>query len=191
MTRSLKCSELETAKNDMVEFDTTFLTLMFVPGARHPLANAKERIEFLLADLNGRGDQIVVPTPALSEILIKSGKARNDIIQEFTKNPRWFVAPFDMRAALELSLFIDAAITKKDKKQGIAATWAKVKFDRQIVAIGKVLRVSCIYSDDAGVQAVGKREGVTVSGLADVQLPTKDAEEFKLTAPDAKPEAKK
>jgi hypothetical protein len=175
----------------MVEFDTTFLTLMFVPTAKHPIADAKERIDFLLSDLNGRGDQIVVPTPALSEILIVSGKARNDIIKELTKNPRWIVAPFDTRAALELSLFTDAAITKGDKKQGLAATWAKVKFDRQIVAIGKVLRVSCIYSDDAGVHAVGNREGMKVFGIADLQLPAKDSGDFKLTSPSAHPKARK
>ena len=166
----------------MVEFDTTFLTLMFVPKAKHPIKDAEERIKFLLSELNGRGDQIVVPTPALSEILVKSGKARNDIIQEFTKNPRWIVAPFDIRAALELSLFSDAAIKSGDKKQGMAATWAKVKFDRQIVAIGKVLRVSCIYSDDTGVHAVGRREGVPVLGIADIKMPAKDSGDFQLTS---------
>lgn len=60
----------------MVEFDTTFLTLMFVPKAKHPVADAKERIDFLLSDLGGRGDQIVVPTPALSEMLIRSGQSK-------------------------------------------------------------------------------------------------------------------
>ncbi len=171
----------------MVEFDTTFLALMFVPTAKHPITDARDRIEFLLADLNGRGDQIVVPTPALSEILIKSGKARNDIIQELTKNAKWIIAPFDLRAALELSLFTDAAMAKGDKRQGLSATWTKVKFDRQIVAIGKVLRVSCIYSDDTGVQAIGRREGLQVLGIADIQLPAKDSGEFKLTSPGGDP----
>jgi len=165
----------------MVEFDTTFLTLMFVPRAKHSVADAKNRIDFLLSDLSGRGDQIVVPTPALSELLIKSGKARNGIIQELTKNPRWILAPFDVRAALELSLFTDAALSKGDKRHGAAATWAKVKFDRQIVAIGKVLRVLCIYSDDHGVQTAGRREGLSVLGVADIPLPPKDSGDFELT----------
>lgn len=119
----------------MVGFDTTFLTLMFVPHAKHPIADASARVEFLLADLNGRGDQVLIPTPALSEILIKAGKARNAIIQKLTKNPRFLIAPFDLRAALELSIMTDAAITRSDKRDGSSATWAKVKFDRQIVAI--------------------------------------------------------
>ena len=170
----------------MVEFDTTFLTWMFVPGAKHSLADAQIRVNFLLSELSGRGDQIVVPTPALSEILIRSGKAKNAIIQELNKNPRFIVAPFDMRAAIELSLMSDAAISKGDKKHGTAATWAKVKFDRQIVAIGKVLRVSCIYSDDGDVRAIGTREGLTVSGVADITVPNSTAETFKLTPPDIK-----
>ena len=37
----------------MVAFDTTFLTLMFVPNAKHPIANAKDRVEFLLAERSG------------------------------------------------------------------------------------------------------------------------------------------
>jgi hypothetical protein len=88
-----------------------------------------------------------------------------------------------MRAALELSLMTDAAISKADKKQGLAATWAKVKFDRQIVAIGKVLRVSCIYSDDNGVHAIGRREGLPVRGVADITIPNKDSGELRLTPP--------
>jgi hypothetical protein len=48
----------------MVGFDTTFLTLMFVPDAKHPIPDAKARVDFLLSDLSGRGDQILIPTPA-------------------------------------------------------------------------------------------------------------------------------
>lgn len=166
----------------MVEFDTTFLTWLFVPDAKHPVADAKKRVDYLLSELSGRGDQVVIPTPALSEILIKMGKAKERVLNELTRNPRWIVAPFDMRAAVELSLFKDAPISRADRKQGVL-THAKVKFDRQIVAIGKVLRVSCIFSDDAGVRAVGLREGVPVVRVADIVLPDDNPGEFKLTAP--------
>lgn len=166
----------------MVCFDTTFLTLMFVPGAKHPIPDAKARVEFLLSDLSGRGDQVLIPTPALSEILVRSGKARNGILQKLTKNPRFLIAPFDLRAALELSVMTDAAISKSDKKEGSAATWAKVKFDRQIVAIAKVERASCIYSEDGDVRAIGNREGLSVLRVADITIPT--GTQFRLTPPD-------
>jgi hypothetical protein len=165
----------------MVGFDTTFLTLMFVPNAKHSIADAKARVEFLLSDLSGRGDQILIPTPALSEILVRSGKARNAIIQKLTKNPRFVIAPFDLRSALELAVMNDAALSRSDKKEGSAATWAKVKFDRQIVAIAKVERVSCIYSEDKDVRSIGKREGLSVLGVADITIPI--GTQFKLTPP--------
>jgi hypothetical protein len=154
---------------------------MFVPDAKHPIADAKERVNFLISDLNGRGDQILIPTPALSEILVRSGKARNSIIQRLTKNPRFMLAAFDLRAALELAVMTDAALSRSDKKDGSPATWAKVKFDRQIVAISKVERLSCIYSEDDDVRSIGKREGLSVLGVSDIVIPS--GTQFKLTPP--------
>lgn len=165
----------------MVCFDTTFLTLMFAPGAKHRLPDAKERVDFLLSDLNGRGDQVLIPTPALSEILVRSGRARNAIVQTLTKNPRFLIAPFDLRAALELAIMTDSALTRSDKKDGLTGSWAKVKFDRQIVAIAKVERVSCIYSEDADVRSIGKRENVSVLGVSDIIIPS--GIQFRLTPP--------
>ncbi len=167
----------------MVAFDTTFLTLMFIPEAKHPIPGAKERVNFLISDLNGRGEQIIVPTPALSEVLVRSGKARNQIVQELTKSPKFLVAPFDVRAALELSLMSDAAFTSRDKKSGATGTWVKVKFDRQIVAIAKVNGASKIYSEDADVRAIGEREDIAVLKVADIKVP--DQSSFSLTSPDS------
>lgn len=165
----------------MVVFDTTFLTMMFVPGAKHPIADAEKRIEYLLGYLSGRGDRIVVPTPALSELLTKTGSARDKIVKEITKNPRFLVAPFDTAAAVELSMMSDAAIATGNKKGGSTETWAKVKFDRQIVAIAKVLRVSCIYSDDDGLKATGQHEGLSVQGVIDIIVPSPAQGQFELT----------
>jgi hypothetical protein len=171
----------------MVVLDTTFLTWVFVPGAKHPkIADADKRVEYLLSDLSGRGDQIVIPTPALSELLIAVGKARNAIIKKITGDARFIVAPFDLRAAIELSLMINTAISKGDKKSGLKAPWTKVKFDRQIIAIAKVLRVSCVYSDDADVHTIGKQEGVSVKSIADIAAPSASPGAFKLTPPGVK-----
>ena len=35
-----------------------------------------------------------------------------------------------------------------NKKDGSGEPWAKIKYDRQIVAIAKVIGASAIYSDD-------------------------------------------
>ena len=75
----------------------------------------------------------------------------------------------------------DAALTRSDKREGSPATWAKVKFDRQIVAIAKVERVSCIYSEDDDVRSIGMREGLSVLGVSDIVIPS--GTQFKLTSP--------
>jgi hypothetical protein len=155
----------------MIAFDTTFLTLMLVPGARHSIDNAKERVEFLISDIHGRGERIIIPTPALSEILVKSGAARSQIIQTLTKTPKFLVAPFDTRAALELSLMTDAAFSRKDKRDGATGTWVKVTLDRQIVAIAKTFEARAIYSEDHDVQAIARREGLDVVSVADIKIP--------------------
>ena len=46
--------------------------------------------------------------------------------------------PFGTRAAVEAAAAHREAMLAGDKREGSSASWAKVKFDRQIVAIAKV-----------------------------------------------------
>lgn len=147
---------------------------MLIPGAKHPIGDAKARVEFLIKDIHGSGQKILIPTPALSEILIKSGKAKNEILQLLSKATKFEIGSFDLRAALELSVMSDAAFTSKDKKDGATGTWVKIKFDRQIVAISKVAGASKIYSEDEGLRRVAAREGLTALGVAEIQIPMGD-----------------
>lgn len=144
----------------MIAFDTTFLTLMLIPGAKHDIEDASERVEFLISDIHGSGEKILVPTPAFSEILIGSGNARNEIIQKLSKSAKFEIAPFDLRSALELSLMTDAEISKADRRDGVKDTKVKVKFDRQIVAIAKAFGARLIYSEDRALRATAIREGL-------------------------------
>ena len=50
------------------------------------------------------------------------------------------------------------------------STWAKVKFDRQIVAIALVEGASAIYSDDRGVKVFGEIAGLRVVRIPDLPL---------------------
>jgi hypothetical protein len=112
------------------------------------------------------------------------GRARNAILKQITSDARFIVAPFDLRAAIELSLMTETAIATGHKKRGSKAPWTKVKFDRQIVAIARVYRVSRIYSDDKEVQAIGRHEGIPVDGVSDLIAPATLTGPFKLTPPD-------
>jgi hypothetical protein len=158
----------------MIAFDTTFLTLMFVPGAKHAIADAEERIRFLISDIHGSGEKILIPTPALSEILVKSGPAKNQIATELTGSPKFQIGSFDVKSALELATMTDAAFTRGDKRDGAKGPYVKVKFDRQVVAIAKAYGARTMYSDDGDVKAICEREELPCLGVADIVVPAKN-----------------
>lgn len=62
-------------------------------------------------------------------------------------------------------------IARGRKRENAAATWAKIKYDRQIVAIAKVCGATTIYSDDGDIRAIAAREKIAVVRLIDIALP--------------------
>jgi predicted nucleic acid-binding protein len=155
----------------MVIFDTTFLTFLFVPNAKCGVERARERVDFVISDLHGEGEKVGIPTPVLSEILIKTGHSTQQIVSDLTKGTRFQILPFDTIAAIEAAeIAIDAQ--KKGPKRGDSKeTWAKVKYDRQIVAIARVHKARIIYSDDPGLRNLAESLGIAVKGIAECQLP--------------------
>lgn len=164
----------------MVVIDATFLMLFFRPDVPVPVGprgtqiyQPRERIEYLIQQLEKARTSIVVPTPVLSEILVRAGPAASqEIVEKLNRLAVFRVESFDARAAIEV-----AAMTRRDlgstgKKRGKATgPWAKIKYDRQIVAIAKVTRATTIYSDDADIRSIAKAEDIEVIGLAELPLP--------------------
>ena len=68
----------------------------------------------------------------------------------------------------------DSAIKKGDKKEGVSSTWNKVKFDRQIVAIAKINKVSTIYSDDGNLKTFANAQGISVMTIGQLPLPPEE-----------------
>jgi hypothetical protein len=62
------------------------------------------------------------------------------------------------------------------KRDGSDETWAKIKFDRQIVAIAKVHNATKIYTDDRGLRAIAERASIAVAGIGDLPLPSSEAQ---------------
>jgi predicted nucleic acid-binding protein len=166
-------------ENEMVAADSTFLTLLIKPDAKAPLDPAtrapidrlRDRIENLIADLVAQDETIIIPTPVLSEVLVLAGDAGPAYLDEIHGSRLFKVMPFDERAAIELAAVETEARGSGSKRAGSEGTWAKVRFDRQIVAIAKVNNVCRIYSDDDGLGKFAKRCGIDVVRSWELPLP--------------------
>jgi len=168
----------------MVVFDATILLALLWPDGPPPLdpttnhrvIGFRERIDFLVQQLERQRTKIIIPTPALSEILVRSGQAGPEYLTRINSAAVFRVVPFDVRAAVEVAAMTRDAISGGDKRSGGAGTWAKIKYDRQIVAIAKVEGVATIYSDDKNVYNFGREAGLTVLRIADLPLPPEDTQ---------------
>jgi hypothetical protein len=164
----------------MVVFDTTVLSLLLRPGARPPLDRAtgvpvtyaRERLEGLVETLQKTRTVVIIPSPVLSELLIKAGTAGSAIIAAIEQSSAFRVASFDKRAAIELAQITNASLaTARERREAVAATAAKIKFDRQIIAIAKVQQATAIYSDDEQLIAFAEANAITCVRVADLPIP--------------------
>jgi hypothetical protein len=170
----------------MEAIDATMLLLLLRPGTKVPagadgieIEKPKERIEFLIQRLQRDKTKLIVPTPALSEALVRAGHEGSlQIVQYINKYAVFRIEPFDTRAAIELAALSREALGRQGKRGGATGVWAKVKFDRQI-GIAKVAGASVIYSDDGDVATLAKQMSIKPIGLADLPLPREDRQ-FKL-----------
>jgi hypothetical protein len=163
----------------MIAADATALALLVNPEASPPhdpatgalLLRAKDRLDFLVAEIERTRGTIVIPTPALAEVLVRAGDAAPEILDRFNRSARFKIADFDQRAAVELAAMTREAIRAGNKFDGVDAPWQKVKVDRQIVAIARVNSARAIYSDDAGVATFATKLGLTVIRTWELPLP--------------------
>lgn len=72
----------------MIAFDTTALSLVWVPGAtarnrrtQKPIKHAKERLEALIDRIAANDDVILIPTPVLSEVIVKIPSKAHELIE--------------------------------------------------------------------------------------------------------------
>jgi hypothetical protein len=168
----------------MVVFDANFLLALLDPGlppptdpeTTKPILQLQARLNHLVADLHKRQEKIIIPTPVLSEILVRAEVAGNSYLAKLSKSAAFKIEPFDTRAAVEVATMTAKAIINGDRKEGSTDTWSKIKYDRQIIAIGRVVGASCIYTNDRGLRNFAGRVGLTTVRLSDLPLPPQDAQ---------------
>lgn len=184
-----------------VLFDTSVLLFILDPAApppldpatKAPLTDAAARVEYLVKTLSKAKTEVLIPTPVLTEVLCLAGGAGPGYVQILQASP-FKLAPFDVRAAIECAdaLAVHLAGTKKTREKkaepGIPGARAKAKFDRQIVAIGRVNRVTTIYSDDADVFKEAGRVGINVVSSPELPLDPADAQGRFTSSPDDPPD---
>lgn len=159
----------------MVIFDASILMFFFDENADSSVDRAKDRVEHLIDTLSDAGEKIIVPTPALSECLVYAGAAGPDYISILSKNASFRIAPFDVRAAIEAAIRTHDARQRGLRKGGaVDISKSKIKFDRQIAAIGVVEGATAMYSDDSNVCAYAREAGMKAFRLADLPLPPED-----------------
>lgn len=76
-------------------------------------------------------------------------------------------------SALRVEAAATTALAKLsgDKKGGSSSQWAKIKFDRQIVAIARVNNADTIYSTDRDVARFGQQSRIAVLNVGDLPEP--------------------
>lgn len=166
----------------MVVFDSTILLPILWPNVPppidpntgQPVSDFRERLDFLVESLEKTRTKIIIPTPALSEILVRAGQAGPDYLARINSEGVFRTVPFDERAAVEVAAMTTLALNTGDKRGGVDAPWAKIKYDRQIVAIAKVEGAAVLYSDDPGVRKFAAEANITALGTWELPLPPVD-----------------
>lgn len=147
------------------------------PATQRPVTQVRERYAHLEAEVQRCGETILIPTPALAEVLVGLGDAGPAVLDRISRSGRFKVAEFDTMAAVELAAMTREAIRAGDKKDGSLSPWQKVKIDRQIIAIARTRGATRIYSDDEGVATFAARIGLEVIETWKMPLPPMDPQQ--------------
>jgi hypothetical protein len=153
----------------MVVFDASVLLLVLEETVKASVLRARERVEYLIDTLSKTGERIIIPTPALSECLVHAGPAGPQYLDIIGRQSCFRVASFDERAAVEAAVRTCEALRRGARRAG--ASRAKIKFDRQIVAIAAVEGATAVYSDDDDVITYAREAGMEGYRLEDLPLP--------------------
>jgi predicted nucleic acid-binding protein len=169
---SLNLQEFALAGRElMVVFDANFLIYFLDPKIQGGIGT-NPRIDHLVATIQKTGERIIVPTPALSEVLVKAGNAGPKYLEIIARSKFFRVAEFGERAAVEAAAITRDAHAKGEKRGAtVDANWAKVKFDRQITAIARVVGAAIIYTNDGQLAQHAKSIGIGAIGPDDLPDP--------------------
>ena len=140
--------------------------LLYCPVTGNVVDRSVARATALVDQIDAKGGTVVIPAPVLAEYLvgIDPGLIQTHLalINSFTC---FEVVAFDQLAAVECALLVDES---EQKVLDPDATKAKMRFDRQIIAISKAVGAQQIWTHDKGLYRKAAMVGLDVKSLADV-----------------------
>jgi len=105
----------------VIIFDSSYLVVLLhqnpAPAKDRedkPVSQFKERVAHLTATMDASNDTIGVPTPAMAEVLVRSGAARAKYVSILSDTWKFQILPFDSRAAIEAGDLIAAIKSQKE-----------------------------------------------------------------------------
>lgn len=163
----------------MIAVDTSVLLYLIKPDTSppqdpftgKPVERCQERVEFLISTLSKTGTKLVLPTPAVTELLVSTGESATTVLEVLRRMSVFRVADFDQRAALECSVMMSQHWAGRLKQLKAEVGRHRIKFDLMIVAIARVAGAREILSDDKSVKDVAAITGMPCRGIADLPLP--------------------
>lgn len=155
----------------MIVFDANFLIYFLDPKFKDDVGD-NPRIDHLVETIQKSGERIIVPTPALSELLVRAGDAGPKYLDIIARSKFFRVVEFGTRAAVEAAALTRDAIARGGKRGATPGVeWAKVKFDRQIVAIARVAGAATIYTNDDQLARHARAIGIAAIKPQDLPEP--------------------
>lgn len=136
------------------------------------------RLDHLLDTVSKTGGVIILPTPAISELLVRAADGTSAWLAALQRRSAVRVASFDVRAATECALIHRLAVSAGGKRKGSkpGEHFQKIKVDRQIAAIARVAGSDLLVTDDENLITVCDFIGLPTKRLSELELPASAAQ---------------
>ena len=148
----------------MIAFDASVLIAFDNPRCPE---ESRLKVAALVQRAKQSRQRVLLPAPAVAEYLAGAGAAAAKASALLNSSKAYRIGDFGSRAALETAVGLGHIKTKAARKHE-GASWAKAKFDTQIVAIAKVEGAHTIYTFDSDIVRTAAHFGITgvlVSGM--------------------------
>lgn len=146
-------------------FDSSVIIDLFNPRLD---SDHRAKLDELVRTLKQQRAKVLIPAPAFAEVMVWADAARDKYYSMLSKSSTFQIAAFDGRAAMECSILLESAFSKKERR---SITKTKFKFDWQIVAVAKSRSADVIYAEDDDIERCALRAGIQFQRPSALPLP--------------------